>query len=89
MPKRATSSRQLLASLGRKYGLRGLAKACQPVSASTRDLRIRVKHWRPSHNGTEEATMTNPIETRTATGLDSPLHLWIAIWQRQLVSARG
>lgn len=33
--------------------------------------------------------MTNPIETRTATGLDSPLHLWIAIWQRQLVSARG
>jgi len=33
--------------------------------------------------------MANPIETRTATGLDSPLYLWIAIWQRQLVNGRA
>jgi hypothetical protein len=29
--------------------------------------------------------MASRIETQPATGFDSPLHLWIAIWQRQLV----
>ena len=31
--------------------------------------------------------MATPSETRTATGFESPLHLWIAIWQRQLIYA--
>jgi hypothetical protein len=33
--------------------------------------------------------MANHIETRAATSFDSPLQLWIAIWQRQLVNGRG
>jgi len=30
--------------------------------------------------------MAKPVETRPPTGFDSPLHLWIEIWQRQLVN---
>lgn len=31
--------------------------------------------------------MAKPTEVGPATGLDSPLRLWISIWQRQLVYA--
>jgi hypothetical protein len=32
--------------------------------------------------------MTKSVENRAAAVFDSPLHLWIEIWQRQLVYAR-
>jgi hypothetical protein len=33
--------------------------------------------------------MAKHIDTRITTGFDSPLHLWIEIWQRQLVNGRA
>ena len=32
--------------------------------------------------------MSNRPETPAPTGFESPLHLWIALWQRQLLYGR-